>query len=211
LDDYVEGITAESEMLYQTLLSRTQTPPKNTLFSSDDLFKKTCKRIRGENEAKVVRDITPLIIPSAETLADRGVEHLEILRETINACWTNSTTFVKPLGSHPSPRPQPDFSLRFKRDAFSQERLRKLQPFLGDLLKDSTIIAATYNIYLPFLSAEVKCGAAALDITDRQNAHTQSVSLRGLYTLFRLVGRKKELHRQINGFSISHSDVDVRI
>jgi hypothetical protein len=32
-----------------------------------------------------------------------------------------------------------------------------------------------------------------------------------LYTLFRLVGREKELHREINGFSISHSDVDVRI
>ena len=29
--------------------------------------------------------------------------------------------------------------------------------------------------------------------------------------LFRLVHREDELHREINGFSISHSDVDVRI
>lgn len=211
LDDFIEGITTESEKLCETLLNETQPPPEHTLFSDNVLFKKTCKRIRGENETKVVRDIAPLIVPSAEILADRGAKHLEILRETVNACWVNSTTFIQPPGSRPGPRPQPDFGLGFKRDAFSQEQLQKLQPFIGDLLKDSTLIAATYNMYLPFFSAEVKCGAAALDIADRQNAHTQSVILRGLHTLFRLVGREKELHREINGFSISHSDVDVRI
>ena len=211
MDDCAEGITAESEKLCQTLLRGAQSPPEHTLFSEDDLFKMTCKRIRGENETKVVRDIAPLIVPSAEILADRGAKHLEILRETVNACWVNSITFIKPLGSRPGPRPQPDFGLGFKRDAFSREQLQKLQPFIGNLLTDSTLIAATYNMYLPFFSVEVKCGAAALDIADRQNAHTQSVILRGLHTLFRLVGREKELHREINGFSISHSDVDVRI
>ncbi|KAH8695891.1 hypothetical protein GQ44DRAFT_765038 [Phaeosphaeriaceae sp. PMI808] len=183
MDDYIEGITAESEKLCQALLRGTQSPPEYTLFSNDDLFKKTCKRIRGENETKVVRDIAPLIVPSAEILADRGAKHLEILRETVNACWINSITFMKPSGSRsrPGPRPQPDFGLGFKRDAFSRERLQKLQPFIGDLLTDSTLIAATYNMYLPFFSAEVK------------------------------FGREKELHQEINGFSISHSDVDVRI
>ena len=211
MDDHTEGITAASEELCQMLLRRTYSLPEHTLFSDDDLFKKTCKRIRGENETKVVRDIAPLIVPSAEILADSGAQHLEIIRETVNACWVLSITFIKPPGSRPGPRPQPDFGLGFKRDAFSREQIRKLQPFIGDLLTDSTLIAATYNMYLPFFSAEVKCGAAALDIADRQNAHTQSVILRGLYTLFRLVGREKELHREINGFSISHSDVDVRI
>jgi hypothetical protein len=211
IGQFTEGVTAESKELYQTLLKERQPPPKHTLFSDDVLFEKTYERIRGENETKVVRDITPLIIPSAEILADREAKHLEILRETVNACWVNSTTFIQPPGSRPSPRPQPDFGLGFKRDAFSQERLQKLQPFIGDLLKDSTLIAATYNMYLPFFSTEVKCGAAALDIADRQNAHTQSVILRGLRTLFRLVSREKELHREINSFSISHSDVEVRI
>ena len=211
MDDYDKGITAEGEKLCQTLLQAPQPLPEHTLFSNDELFKKTCKRIRGENETKVVRDIAQLIVPSAEILVDRGAKHLEILRETVNVCWVNSTTFIQPPGSRPGPRPQPDFGLGFKRDAFCQEQLQRLQPFMGDLLKDSTLIAATYNMYLPFFSAEVKCGAAALDIADRQNVHTQSVNLRGLHTLFRLVGREKELHREINGFSISHSDVDVRI
>jgi hypothetical protein len=211
MGQFADGVTAESKELCQTLLEERQPPPEHTLFSDNVLFEKIYERIQGENKTKVVRDIAPLIVPSAEILADRGAKHLEILRETVNACWVNSTTFIQPPGSRPGPRPQPDFGLGFKRDAFRQERLQKLQPFIGDLLKDSTLIAATYNMYLPFFSAEVKCGAAALDIADRQNAHTQSVILRGLYTLFRLVSRQKELHREINGFSISHSDVDVRI
>jgi hypothetical protein len=66
-------------------------------------------------------------------------------------------------------------------------------------------------MYFPFLTSEVKCGASALDIADRQNAHSQTLSLRGLFKLFRLVGRERELHNMINGFSFSHSDVDVRI
>lgn len=188
MGQFAEGVTAKSKELCQTLLKETQPLPEHTLFSDNVLFEKTCKRIRGENETKVVRDIAPLIVPSAEILADRGAKHLEILRETVNACWVNSITFIQPPGSRPGPRPQPDFGLGFKRDAFSREQLQKLQPFIGDPLKDSTLVAATYNMYLPFFSTEVKCGAAALDIADRQNAHTQSVILRGLHTLFRLVG-----------------------
>ncbi|KAF2817510.1 uncharacterized protein BDZ99DRAFT_513751 [Mytilinidion resinicola] len=212
MDDYKDGVTVQSSKLCQTLLEAPQPPPAHTFFSDTDLFKKTCKRIRGENETKVIRYISPLIVPSAEILADMGAEHLEMLRETTNACWTNAIPFIKPPpGSHPGPRPQPDFGVGFKKDAFNREQLQKLQPFIGNPLTDSSLVAATYNMYLPFLTSEVKCGASALDIADRQNAHSQSVALLGLTTLFRLVGRENELHREINGFSISHSDEYVRI
>ncbi|KAF1993174.1 hypothetical protein P154DRAFT_450908, partial [Amniculicola lignicola CBS 123094] len=53
--------------------------PKYTLFSKDNLFKKTCKRIRGKNKTKVVYNIILLIIPLVEILANRGAKHLEIL------------------------------------------------------------------------------------------------------------------------------------
>lgn len=212
MDDYSEGITAESEKLLQMLLQAPQSVPEHTLFSDNELFKKTVSRIRGENKTKVVRDIAQLIVPSAEILADRGgADHLKILRETTNACWVSSYTFINLSSSLSGPRPQPDFGLGFKRDAFSRNQLQKLQTCIGDPLVDCSWIAATYNMYLPFLSSEVECGGAGLDTADRQNAHTQSIILRGLYTVFRLVGRENELHRQINGFSISHNDVEVRI
>jgi len=204
MDDHEEGITTQSEELLTKLLKTPRKPPEYTLFSDDILFKKTCRSLRGENETKVILRIAELIFPSAEILADRGAEHLEILRETTNAGWINAIPFY---GS----RPQPDFGLGFKREAFTRQQLQKLQPFIGNELEDCSYIAATYNMYLPFFTSEVKCGASALDIADRQNLHSQTVSLRNLIELFRLVGRLNELHREINGYSISHSDEYVRI
>ncbi|KAF2476207.1 uncharacterized protein BDR25DRAFT_309636 [Lindgomyces ingoldianus] len=70
---------------------------------------------------------------------------------------------------------------------------------------------ATYYIYFPFLTSEVKCGAAALDIADRQNAHSMTLAVRATVELFRLVGRERELHREILAFSTSHDHQLVRI
>jgi hypothetical protein len=203
MSKYKGGISAESKTLCQKLLNSAQSPPKDTLFE-DELFEDTLESIKGRNEARVVRDIAQLIVPPAEILAIRGATHLKILRETTNAGWNNAIPFY-------GPRPQPDYSLGFKREAFTREQLQKLQPFIGNEIEDLSYVAATYDMYFPFLTSEVKCGASALDIADRQNAHSQTVALRGLVELFRLVGRENELHQEINGFSFSHSDEYVRV
>jgi hypothetical protein len=70
---------------------------------------------------------------------------------------------------------------------------------------------ATYYMYFPFLTCEVKCGAAALDVADRQNAYSMIIAVRGIVELFKLVKREKELHREILAFSISHDHRAVRI
>jgi len=51
-------------------------------------------------------------------------------------------------------------------------------------------------MYFPFLTCEVKCGSAALDIADRQNAHSMTLAVRGVVELFRLEKREKEFHRE---------------
>jgi len=66
-------------------------------------------------------------------------------------------------------------------------------------------------MYFPFLTCEVKCGAVALDVADRQNAHSMTLAVRGVVGLFTLVKREKELHRKILAFSISHDHQTVRI
>ncbi|KAM3081539.1 hypothetical protein ACMFMG_004996 [Clarireedia jacksonii] len=170
---------------------------------------------KGENESKVVLRISELIVPSAKVLADQGAQHLSIVRESANAYWVLSVPFINPpgtgSGSRSGPRPQPDSAKAFDRDAFNKEQLRKLQPYLGDLLTDMSYFAATFQMYFPFLTCEAKCGDGGLDIADRQNAYSQSVLLLGLYKLFQLAGREQELHREINGFSVSHNDQHVRI
>ena len=202
LSKHKEGVMTESKNLCQTLLETENSVPEDSLFRND-LFEDTCEEIRNRNEAKVIQDIARLIVPSARHLAIRGNQPLMILTESVNEGWNNSIQFTKP-------RPQPDYSVGFRREAFTDDQLNKLQPFVGELT-DTSFFMATYYMYFPFLTCEVKCGSAALDIADRQNAHSMTLAVRGIVEFFRLVKREKDLHREILAFSISHDHRTVRI
>jgi hypothetical protein len=199
---YGLGVANESKRTCQQLLDAQQTVPENTMFS-DDHFEATCEAIRNKNEARVVRDISLLIVPSAEITAIRGNLPCRLLIESVNEGWNNSIPLTKP-------RPQPDYSVGFRREAFTETQLQTLQPFVGDLF-DNSFFMGTWYMYFPFFSSEVKCGAAALDVADRQNAHSMTLAVRGVVELFRLVKREKELHREVLAFSISHDNETVRI
>ncbi|GAW23570.1 hypothetical protein ANO14919_131370 [Xylariales sp. No.14919] len=199
-----QGITEESYATYSTMLTSTQTIPAESLFR-DDLFKQTCQMVQNRNEARVIRDITPLIVPPAEILATYGATGLKCLIESINEGWNNSIPLT-------GTRPQPDYSVGFRREAFTEDQLEKLSPFIGDFLTgDLSLFMATYYMYFPFLACEVKCGTAALDVADRQNAHSMTIAARAILELFRLVGREDEVDRQILAFSASHDQRSVRL
>ncbi|KAI5925586.1 hypothetical protein F4810DRAFT_659194 [Camillea tinctor] len=206
------GINSQSETLCQNLLQMEQIVPENTLFR-DDIFTTTCQKIHNRNEARIIQDISRLIVPSAESLATYGATdnapddapYLEILTESVNEAWSNSIPLT---GS----RPQPDYSVGFQREAFTTAQLEKLSPFIGNFIAgDLSYFMATYYMYFPFLTSEVKCGSEALDIADRQNAHSMTLAARGIVELFRLVKREAEVNRQILAFSISHDNQTVRI
>ncbi|MCJ1231380.1 hypothetical protein MMC12_008057 [Toensbergia leucococca] len=198
------GIADESESLCQTLLEKGSgwMAPENTLFR-DSIFSKTCQNLQRKNEARVVQDIGRLLVPSAETLATLGAHHLDILVESVNEGWNNSIPVT-------IPRPQPDYAVGFDESAFSKEQLSKLQLMLGDAFS-SSYFKATWYMLFPFLTSEVKCGAAAFDLADRQNAHSMTLGVRAVVDLFKLAKREKELHRQVVDFSVSHNHEYVKI
>jgi len=66
-------------------------------------------------------------------------------------------------------------------------------------------------MYFPFLTSEVKCGNEALNIADRQNAHSAAVAANAIVELYKLVSRQNELHQKILAFSVSHDHRAVRI
>ena len=68
-------------------------------------------------------------------------------------------------------------------------------------------------MYFPFLMCELKlkCGAAALEVAERQNAYSMALAVRGVVELFRYVNREKELDREILVFSISYDHSTMRI
>ena len=188
----------------ERLLYSKQTVPRDSLFR-DDLFDKTCEKIRNRNEAMVIRDISSLIVPSAQTLATYGATHLNHLYECVNEGWNSTIPFH-------GTRPQPDYSVGFGRSAFTEEQLKKLEPFVGEIgSKAFTYFMATTRMYFPFFACEVKCGAAALDVADRQNAHSMTVAVKGVVELYRAVKRENELDQEILAFSISHDHSTVRI
>ena len=197
-----EGPKQETKDECRKLLEANQDPPKDSRFS-DRVFESTCERVRNRNEAKVIDKIARLVVPSAEDLADLGEEHLEKLVETVNEGWENSIPVTKS-------RPQPDYAVGFDRSAFTDEQLKKFEPWVGELTETSFFMATDY-MYFPFFTCEVKCGAAALDIADRQNAHSMTLAVRGIVALYRLVKRETELDREILAFSVSHDHGSVRI
>ncbi|KAH7358176.1 hypothetical protein B0T11DRAFT_283865 [Plectosphaerella cucumerina] len=197
------GITEESKHLCQDLLGREQPSPEASLFD-DDIFEKVCRNLDNKNEARVMQDISRLIVPSAETLAFRHKD-LAHLSESVGEGWMNSVPMT-------GTQPRPDYSVGFKREAFTEIQLAKLAPCIGDIIAgDQSLFMATYYMYFPFLTCEVKCGATSLDTADRQNAHSMTLAVRAVVELFRAVDRQSEVDRQILAFSISHDHRSVRI
>lgn len=197
-----DGIRDECKNLCQQLLESKQPIPPRTIFG-DDVFETTCNRLHGKNKERILKDLTQLIIPSAEPLATLGARHLDVVAESVNEAWDNCIKIkTTPL--------QPDYAVGFQRSAFSDDQLKKLQPFVGDL-SDRSYFMATHYMYFPFMACQVKSGTGGLDEADDQNADSMNVALRGIVTLFRAVKREQELHQRHLGFSISHDQESVRI
>ena len=65
------------------LLYFEQTVPRDSLFRNN-LFDKIYKNIRNRNETIIIRDITSLIISSAQTLAIYDATYLNYLYKYVN-------------------------------------------------------------------------------------------------------------------------------
>ena len=168
---------------------------KNSLFR-DDLLRAICDKVQNKNEARVIRNIASYIVPSIENLKTLGATHLEHLIEEINECWTNNIEVENSLSKS-------NYSVEFKRSAFIEKQLKKLDPLIDNVFY-IFLFVATYRMYFLFLICEMKCDVATLNVIDRQNAHSMTVVVRDVIELYRAVKREKELHREILVFFISH-------
>ncbi|EQL33493.1 hypothetical protein BDBG_01427 [Blastomyces gilchristii SLH14081] len=211
-----DDITRDSKDFYQKLLMKDTKVPRDTVFD-DKAFRSTCDRLRKYNETGVIRIIGELIVPSAESAIDLGHVTFPHLIVSMNDGWDSSIPLDEAQLPPPAqsrqfrlPQPQPDYAVGFSRQSFTENQLKKLAPFVGEI-GDMSYFMSTAYMYFPFMTAEVKCGMTALDIADRQNAHSMTLSVRGVVKLFRVVKREKELHQQILSFSISHDHQMVRI
>jgi hypothetical protein len=178
MDESELGITDKSKRPCQTLLKKKQTT--DALFR-DDPFTKTFGNVLSRNEAGITRGITPLLVPSAETLAIYGGAHLKNLIESNNQAWNFS---IPGYG----PRPQPDYSAGFDRSAFTDEQYKCLHPFIGEFDAISSHYMGKCRS-TSFLMCESKASPSILEKADRQNAHSMTIAVGVVVGLFRLVNR----------------------
>lgn len=190
-------------LLFRTFMDTEQDVPDDSLFN-DDLFEDFCLWISDRNEATIVRDLTPLLVPSAELMKLRGARHLRHVIEAVDESWLKFIPMIN------GPCPKPDFSVGLQISAFTPEQQAKLKPFDGGP-DDQSRLMATHKMYFPFLTAEAKCGQEGITAANRQNAHSAGVAVNALVELYMHVHRHQELHRKILVFSISHNHESVSI
>lgn len=132
------------KQLCTILVDATYKPPQNSLFEGD-FFWKVLNGVRSRNEPRVVRDISPWLIPSVELLFMRGFSNLKNLTEEIQTDWTKCVPLAGPL-------PRPDFTVGFQSSAFTNDEIEKLK--YHSVPEKPTLF--TGDLYFPFLICEVK-------------------------------------------------------
>lgn len=97
-------ITESSRIVCEELMSNPQTPQQSLL--DESTFDDICNMFSARNEARVIRDISPLIVPSAGILELKRPLCERIFVESLSEGWDNCITITEP-------RPQPDYSVGF--------------------------------------------------------------------------------------------------
>lgn len=66
MGEHCLGIADSSKDMVKTLFDIPQSDPTGTIFDAD-VFAAACRQLTYKNEASLIRDLTPLIVPSAES------------------------------------------------------------------------------------------------------------------------------------------------
>ena len=140
-----QSISSTSQELCEVLLNSFFPPPSNSSFTGQS-FLLTLDKLRSENEPRVQRDITPLLIPCASLLYlhDR-IQQCRYLSAKIQCEWSRVTPLAGPL-------PIPDYVVGLQESAFTRDEILQLQMY-------STPNKATMfrdGLYFPFLIGEVR-------------------------------------------------------
>ena len=192
-------VDQESIELCRVLSAARYDPPPDSLFH-DATFEAVLQKAQLRGEARIVRDLTPSLVPSAELLHICHKADLPHITEEVNALWDKCNSIF-------GPRPKPDFSAGMAESAFTQEELEQLKIYQTA----DTPCKVTVDMYFPFLVAEVKSSERTLAEAERQATQSANIAVRAIIELFRRVSRENELHGKILAVSIVHDHQIARM
>ena len=193
-------IRKESKELCNSYLDERYAAASTSVFSFEQ-FDKVLNRVQNLNEARIQRDVTPWVVPSAETLIIQGQLQQDWIGEELDCEWIRCA----PLGST---TPKPDYTAGLRRDSFTKNEIAKLENYATS----TRPFNFTPGLCFPFLVCEVKSGERGLNEAHRQNLHSASIAVRALVSLYQAAFgttapyRVQELFGQVLIFSVSHDN-----
>ena len=193
-------IQQDSKELCQKYLEGNCQTVKTSVFTAKE-FAKILVRVRDSNESRIVRDVTPWIVPSAEILRFRDELKLDFIGDGLNVEWTRCAT----MGSR---KPKPDYVAALLASAYTQEEVDKLENYA----RPDRPFWFTPELSYPFLMCEAKPGTVGLNEADRQNVHSASIAVRAIFALYKEAfghttpHRVHELYGKVLVFSVSHDN-----
>lgn len=198
-------IQRKSEELCEEYLSGSREVVRSSIFSHEE-FTRVLDRVGALNEARIQRDVTPWVVPSAENLLIRGELQTDWIAEEIDAEWIRCT----PLGST---SPKPDYAAGLRNSSFSEHETRKLENYASS----NRPFHFTRELCFPFLMCEVKSAIRGTGEADRQNLHSASIAVRAIILLYQEAfgntepHRIEELYGQVLVFTVSHNNDTVHL
>ncbi|KAL9127165.1 MAG: hypothetical protein Q9217_003898 [Psora testacea] len=193
-------IQKDSKSLCEEYLKGDRTTVKSSIFTAEE-FSKVLERVRNSNEARITRDVTPWIVPSAEVLFFRDELKLNYIGDELNAEWIRCAT----MGGT---RPKPDYTAGLLQIAFTEEEINKLENYA----QPARPFRFTPELSFPFLMCEAKTGEVGLNEADRQNIHSASIAVRAIIVLYQTAfghtapHRVHELYGKVLVFTVSHDN-----
>ena len=200
-----DHISEESRKLCEELKTISRTTIKPIIYPSETIYR-VVNQCKDRNEAIVLRDITPMIVPPITSLYFGGNDNLEHVIDEVNANWDIRCVLA-------GPRPRPDLAVGLSSTAFTFDEINKLNCYAAI----DNWARFTDNMYFPFLMCEVKCAEGGLDAADRQNMHSSSIALKALIKIeqeadrYRDEQKASDLYGRTLVFSISHNSDDARL
>ena len=179
------------EFLDKILASDCSVPKKYRYGNST--IRAIVQQAANRNKVRVVRDIMPLLVPSAELLHIEGLSHLPHVVDEVNGYWLKEFTSF-------GPRPKPDYAAGLAATAFTESELDKLQRVHTSEFPNQF----TDSMYLPFLLCEVSRNDEMVVLAEQRNMHSAGIVVKGWIHIYAQKSRQEELSGKILLFSVSH-------
>ncbi|KAI9684495.1 MAG: hypothetical protein M1829_002305 [Trizodia sp. TS-e1964] len=195
----------ESKMLCKEYLKGDRQNVKTSVFTPAQ-FAEVLSHAECFDEPRLVRDVTPWIVPSAEVLWFQGELKIDYIADGFCQEWEDCAL----MGGI---RPKPAYTAGLQRSAFTKKEIAKLETYAAP----DQPVWFTFLLSFPFLVCEARVGKYGFPESDRLSLHSASIAVRAIFALYEKAydqtapQRVQELYGKVLAFSISHDHESVHI